>query len=100
AIKLYDKQDWMSAHIELTKVLDGSSGDDAENKQRAEFFVAKTMYQMGFYVASQAMLDKIANAGAAHRYYTATIKWYAAIGRVVPQVPQALTKFTDAEIAD
>ena len=37
AIKLYDKKDFFSASIELKKVLDGESGDDAKNKQRAEF---------------------------------------------------------------
>src|SRR6478736_3367805 len=45
AIKLYDKKDFFSASIELKKVLDGESGDDAKNKQRAEFFMGKTLYQ-------------------------------------------------------
>src|SRR4051812_29536136 len=49
AIKLYDKKDFFSASFELKKVLDGESGDDAKNKQRAEFFMGKTLYQMGFY---------------------------------------------------
>ena len=54
AIKLYDKRDFFSASIELKKVLDGESGDDAKNKQRAEFFMGKTLYQMGFYAGSLA----------------------------------------------
>jgi hypothetical protein len=33
AIKLYDKKDFYSASIELQKVLDGQTGDDAPNKQ-------------------------------------------------------------------
>ena len=56
AIKLYDKKDYFSASIELKKVLDGESGDDAKNKQRAEFFMGKTLYQMGFYAGSLALL--------------------------------------------
>ena len=59
AIKLYDKKDFFSASIELKKVLDGESGDDAKNKQRAEFFMGKTLYQMGFYAGSLAYFDKI-----------------------------------------
>src|SRR4051812_19379467 len=47
AIKLYDKEDFFSASIELKKVLDGESGDDAKNKQRAEFFMGKTLFNMG-----------------------------------------------------
>ena len=52
AIKLYDKKDFFSASIELKKVLDGESGDDAKNKQRAEFYMGKTLYGMGFYAGS------------------------------------------------
>ena len=63
AIKLYDKKDFFSASIELKKVLDGESGDDAKNKQRAEFFMGKTLYQMGFYAGSLAYFDKIVQAG-------------------------------------
>ncbi|MEO8701626.1 MAG: hypothetical protein ABI867_16390, partial [Kofleriaceae bacterium] len=44
AIKLYDKEDFFSASIELKKVLDGESQDDAKNKQRAEFFMGKTLF--------------------------------------------------------
>src|SRR5215470_5810918 len=37
AIKLYDKKEFTSASIELKKVIEGESGDDAKNKQRGEF---------------------------------------------------------------
>src|SRR5205085_11058986 len=77
AIKLYDKKDFFSASIELKKVLDGESGDDAKNKQRAEFFMGKTLFNMGknakppwgFYAASLAYFDKIVQAGDAHTYH-------------------------------
>ncbi|HLU65137.1 MAG TPA: hypothetical protein VKZ63_02610, partial [Kofleriaceae bacterium] len=47
AIKLYDKKDYYSASIELGKVLNGETDDSEANKQRAEFFMGKTLYQMG-----------------------------------------------------
>ena len=79
AIKLYDKKDFFSASIELKKVLDGESGDDAKNKQRAEFFMGKTLYQMGFYAGSLAYFDKIVQAGDNHTYHGAALKWLAAL---------------------
>src|SRR5262245_29218398 len=79
AIKLYDKQDFFSASIEFKKVLDGESGDDAQNKQRAEFFVGKTMFQLDFHVAALAYFDKIVQAGSAHMYRSAALKWLLAI---------------------
>jgi hypothetical protein len=92
AIKLYDKKDWFSASIELKKVLDGESGDDARNKQRAEFFMGKTLYQMGFYAGSLAYFDKIVQAGDAHTYHAATLKWLAALSRVLPETSGILEK--------
>lgn len=92
AIKLYDKKDFFSASIELKKVLDGESGDDAKNKQRAEFFMGKTLYQMGFYAGSLAYFDKIVQAGAAHTYHGAALKWLAALSRVLPETSGILEK--------
>ena len=92
AIKLYDKKDFWSASIELKKVLDGESGDDAKNKQRAEFFMGKTLYQMGFYAGSLAYFDKIVQAGDAHTYHGAALKWLAALSRVLPETSGILEK--------
>ena len=92
AIKLYDKKDFFSASIELKKVLDGESGDDAKNKQRAEFFMGKTLYQMNFYAGSLAYFDKIVAAGEAHTYHGAALKWLAALSRVLPETSGILEK--------
>ena len=92
AIKLYDKKDFFSASIELKKVLDGESGDDAKNKQRAEFFMGKTLYQMQFYAGSLAYFDKIVQGGDAHTYHGAALKWLAALSRVLPETSGILEK--------
>ncbi|MBA3392025.1 MAG: hypothetical protein H0T89_05240 [Deltaproteobacteria bacterium] len=92
AIKLYEKKDYFSASIELKKVLDGESGDDAKNKQRAEFFMGKTLYQMGFYAGSLAYFDKIVQAGDAHTFHGPALKWLAALSRVLPETSGILEK--------
>lgn len=83
AIKLYDKKDFYSSTIELQKVLDGESGDDTKNKQRAQFFMGKTLYQMGFYGASLSVFAAIAN-DPQHTYFAAVGKWIVSILRVAP----------------
>jgi len=98
AILLYDKKDFFSASIELKKVLDGESGDDAKNKQRGEFFMGKTLYQMGFYAGSLAYFDKIVQAGDAHTYHGATLKWLAALSRVLPETSGILEKIGSYDI--
>jgi tetratricopeptide (TPR) repeat protein len=92
AIKLYDKKDFFSASIELKKVIEGESGDDAKNKQRGEFYMGKTLYQMGFYAGSLAYFERIVKAGDAHTYRSATLKWLAALSRVLPETSGILAK--------
>jgi tetratricopeptide (TPR) repeat protein len=99
AIKLYDKKDFFSASIELKKVLDGESGDDVKNRQRADFFMGKTLYQMGFYAGSLAYFDKIVKAGDAHTYHGATLKWLAALSRVLPETSGILQKIGSYDVA-
>jgi len=85
AIDLYRKKDYYSATIELKKVLDGDTTDDAANKQRADFYMGKTLYQMGFYAGALNSFEKIVAAGPEHAYYPATLKWLAALSRVLPE---------------
>src|SRR6476620_6104089 len=59
ALKLYDAEDYTNASIELNKVIEGQSGDDEANKQRAEFFMGKTLFNMKYYSASLSYFDKI-----------------------------------------
>lgn len=93
AIKLYDKQDFLSAHIELTKVTEKETGDDPANVQRAEFFIAKVLYHIGMYATSLSMLDQIASKGDAHTYYTASLKWLHAVGEKLPIEIEAISKY-------
>jgi len=92
AIKLYEKKDFYSASIEFNKVIMKETSDSEANRQRAEFFMGKTLYQMGFYAGALAQLEKIVNAGDAHRYHGATLKWLAALSRVLPETSGILEK--------
>jgi tetratricopeptide (TPR) repeat protein len=90
--ELYDKGDYFPAAVELKKVVDGQSEDTPSNRQRAEFFLGKTLYQLGFYAGALAYFDRIASAGPSHRYHNATLKWLAALSRVLPETSGILEK--------
>lgn len=100
AIKLYEKKDYYSASIELKKVLAGETEDTAASKQRAEFYMGKTLYQLEYYAASLAYFDRIVQAGRAHRYYGATLKWLAALSRVLPETSGILEKIGSYDPAE
>tara|TARA_R110002096_G_scaffold299503_6_gene494207 strand:+ start:108149 stop:109756 length:1608 start_codon:yes stop_codon:yes gene_type:complete len=92
ATKLYNKKDYDSASIEFAKVINAETEDSPANQQRAEFFMGKTLYQMGYYAASLAYFDRIVELGTGHLYYGVTLKWLAALSRVLPETSGILEK--------
>ncbi len=92
ALKLYDGEDYYSASIELSKVIEGESGDTEPNKQKAEFWMGKALYNMKFYSASLSYFDKIVQKGPSHAYYNATLKWLASLNRQLPESTGILDK--------
>ncbi len=103
AKKLYDKKDYVSASIEFLKVIKGETGDSEANRQKAEFFMGKTLYQMRFYAASLAYFDKITEQGPSHKYYKKTLQWLAALAKVLPEsagILEKIGKYTKDDLED
>lgn len=92
ALKLYDTEDYYMASIELNKVVEGQSGDDEGNKQRAEFFMGKTLFNLKYYSASLSYFNKIVDRGQSHRYYQKTLQWLASLSRYLPESAGVLEK--------
>jgi len=92
ALKLYDGEDYYSATIELNKVVEGQSGDDEANRQRAEFFMGKALFQLKFFSASLSYFDRIVQKGPSHRYYNKTLQWLASLSQFLPESAGVLEK--------
>ena len=92
ALKLYDGEDYYSASIELNKVVEGESGDGEANKQKAEFWMSKTLYNMKFYSGALTYFERIVQKGATHAYYNATLKWLASLSKQLPDSTLILEK--------
>ena len=101
ALKLYEGEDYYSSTIELNKVVEGQSGDDDANRQRAEFFMGKALFQLKFYSASLSYFDRIVQKGAGHRYYNKTLQWLASLSQYLPDsagVLDKIGKYTRADL--
>ena len=101
AFKLYDGEDFYSASIELNKAIEGETGDVEANKQKAEFWMGKALYNMTFYSASLSYFDKIVQKGPSHAYYNATLKWLASLSRQLPEstgILEKIGKYQRAEL--
>jgi TolA-binding protein len=101
AFKLYDGEDYYSASIELNKVVEGESQDTEPNKQKAEFWMGKALYNMKFFSASLSYFDRIVQKGPSHAYYNATLKWLASLSRQLPDstgILEKIGKYNRAEL--
>ena len=102
ALKLYDGEDYYSASIELNKVVEGESGDSEPNKQKAEFWMGKALYNMKYYSASLSLLRPHRPEGRRRtRYYNATLKWLASLSRELPDsagILEKIGKYNRAEL--
>ena len=92
ALKLYDAEDYPMSSIELNKVIEGQSGDDESNTQRAEFFMGKALFNLKYYSASLSYFDRIVQKGPSHRYYAKTLQWLASLSRFLPESAGVLEK--------
>ena len=91
AIKFYENKDYYSASIFLHKVLTGKE-DDETTKERAQFFMGKTLYHLRFYSGALSYFDRIVEKGDAHKYYKATLIWLASLQRKLPESAGILDK--------
>jgi tetratricopeptide (TPR) repeat protein len=101
ALKLYDAEDYTTATIELNKVVEGQSGDDDANRQKAEFYMAKALYNMRYYSASLNYFDRVVQKGPEHRYYNKTLVYLAKLSSILPEsagVLEKIGKYTRADL--
>ncbi len=87
ALKFYDSGDYYSASIFLHKVLSGETGDSDTTKDKAVFWMGKTLFHLRFYSASLAYFDKMVEKG--HRR---TLLWLAALSTKLPESTGLLEK--------
>jgi tetratricopeptide (TPR) repeat protein len=92
ALKLYDSDELYSASIELYKVVEGESGDSEANRQKAEFWMGKTLYKLTFYSAALSYFDRVVQKGPSHAHYNETLKWLASLSREVADSAGILEK--------
>ncbi|MBK9070674.1 MAG: hypothetical protein IPL79_06700 [Myxococcales bacterium] len=91
-LKFFKDRDYYSASIELKKVVDGKSGDDDFGKQKAEYYLGRTMYDLKLYAGALAYFDRIVEAGDAHAFHGATLKYLARLAKALPETAGIYTR--------
>jgi hypothetical protein len=85
ALAAYEKGDYQKAAIDLEAVVEGATKDDAGNKQRAQFFLAKSMFHLKYFQSALAIFDEITQLGRGHLYFDASLQWLAQLATQLPE---------------
>lgn len=81
ALKLYEARKYPEAGILLHQLAE--RGNTPEEKQRAEWWLAKTLYHQGFYWPCLSFLDRIVRRPKG-KYRLAAVKWLIALTDKLP----------------
>jgi tetratricopeptide (TPR) repeat protein len=101
AKQLFDKEKWSEAAQALHRVVSGETGDDAGNKQLAEYYLAICLYRLKFYQASYAIFSVVAD-NPAHLKFKETLLWLAKLALQLPEpadIIERVGKYTDDQVA-
>ncbi|MBN2725632.1 MAG: hypothetical protein JXR95_16325 [Deltaproteobacteria bacterium] len=59
--------------------------DSQEIKNKAQFYMGKSLYHMGYYSASKNYFEKIVEQGESHPFYKLTLKWLVSLQKKMPE---------------
>ncbi len=69
-----------------------ASGEKQGDPARAQFWLGKALFNLGFYSGSIAAFDVIVQAGPQHPYHQPTLPWLASLSRKLPEGAGVLEK--------
>jgi len=85
----YKAEDYEGAAIQFHKIADGEIPGDVP---RGQFWLAKSLYKLGFYSAALSVFDEIVQAGPSHPFHKLTLPWLASLSRELPEGAEVLQK--------
>ena len=85
----YKAEDYEGAAIQFHKIADGEIPGDVP---RAQFWLGKSLYKIGFFSASLSVFDEIVQAGPSHPFHKLTLPWLASLSRELPEGAEVLQK--------
>jgi tetratricopeptide (TPR) repeat protein len=98
---LFDKEKWNEAAQALHRVVTGETGDDAGNKQIAEYYLAISLYRLKFYQASYAIFSVVSD-NPNHLKFKETLLWLAKLATQLPEpadIIERVGKYTDEQVS-
>jgi len=84
AKRLFDTERWSEAALGLYRVYKGETGDDAGNRQVAQYHLAIALYRLKFFQASYGIFSEIADKPN-HLKFAETLLWLSKLATQLPE---------------
>lgn len=84
-LRLYQQKAFREASVQFQRVVEGATTDAEANKQKAQFFLGKSLFHLKFYQSALAVFEEIVQMGEAHLYFRPVLEWLAQLSRVLPE---------------
>ncbi|MBN2802017.1 MAG: tetratricopeptide repeat protein [Deltaproteobacteria bacterium] len=85
ALRFYQQERYAQASVQLQRIVAGETGDEPANVQKAQFFLGKCFYHLGFFQAALGVFEEIALMSTGHIYFHSTLQWLAQLSRELPE---------------
>lgn len=81
----FESKKYHAAAMGFERVSAGKSKDGRGNRQRAQFLLGQTLYQMGYYQSALTVFDDISAQGPGHLYFSETLEWLGLLASRLPE---------------
>jgi tetratricopeptide (TPR) repeat protein len=101
AKRLFDTERWSEAALGLYRVYKGETGDDAGNRQVAQYHLAIALYRLKFFQASYGIFSEIADKPN-HLKFAETLLWLSKLATQLPEpadIVERVGKYTGDAVA-
>jgi len=85
AMSAFDAKKFETAAMGFERVSAGKSNDGRGNRQRAQFLLGQSLYQMGYYQSALTVFDDISADGPAHIDFGDTLEWLGLLASKLPE---------------
>lgn len=85
ALRLYKQEKHAEAAVQFQRVVEGETQDAPANVQKAQFFLGKSLYHLGYYQSALSVFDEISESGRNHQFFDQTLQWLAQLASQLPE---------------
>jgi tetratricopeptide (TPR) repeat protein len=85
ALSAFEAKKYEEAATDFERVAAGKSKDGRGNRNKAQFMLGQTLYQMGYYQSSLTVFDDISAQGPRHLFFSETLEWLGLLAAKLPE---------------